>query len=155
MKTFINILIIIAPVVYVLYLILRPKQTVVANEIDDRTKVLRENLRANAKKFEINFDNCKFKNSSYISEVEQNNSDYQMAASAIGASPIYYTPVEKVETVQSVLFYSDKNVADGKRFYQTFPIEETTLKYHVINGNVFLYIDKNDNDKYFFEVIPG
>lgn len=111
-------------------------------------------LKSNANTYIIKFDNCQFKDSSYTSEVEQDNSDYRLAGSLVGSSiGAYYTPIEKVETVQSVLFYKDESLYEGKRFFQTFPLDQTTLKFHVINGNVTLYVDKQDSSRYIFDLV--
>lgn len=65
----------------------------------------------------------------------------------------HYTPIEQEETIQSVLFFKDDNIANGKRYYQTFPMDAFTLKYHVITGHVKLHIDRNNSNNYFFEII--
>jgi hypothetical protein len=148
------ILVAIGTILYVLYLILRPKEKTASSHVADSSMLLTE-IKSNANKYAIAFDNCEFKDSSYVSEVEQDNSDYRQAAALVGSSiGAYYTPLERVETVQSVLFYKDEKLFGGKRFFQTFPIEKTTLKFHAMKGNISLYIDKDSANKYFFDLVP-
>ena len=140
--------------IYVTYLLLRPKQMTLPN-IEIEVKRMFAEAKATSLRYNVEFDNCEFKDSSYVSEVEQDNSDYRSAGHLVGSSiGAYYTPVERVETVQSVLFFKDEKLFENKRFFQTFPIDKTTLKFHVISGNVALYIDKDDPSKYFFDVVP-
>ncbi len=143
----------VAVALYAIYLVLRPKGKNGSAPLDF-SQPLNE-IKSNAHKYIVEFDKCEFKDSSYTSEIEQDQSDYRQAAALVGSSVgAYYTPVEKVETIQSVLFYKNENVYEGKRFLQTFAMEKTTLKFHVMKGNVILYIDKNDLDRYFFELVP-
>lgn len=153
MSTLIGILGAMATFIYVIYLLIRPKQKtvpIVATESKGQFTA----LKLNAKSYAVEFDDCEFKDSSYLSEVEQDNPDYRLAGSLVGSSIAdYYTPVERVETIQSVLFFRNESLFDGKRFFQTFPLDQTTLKFHVMNGNITLYVDKEDTNKYFFDLV--
>lgn len=153
MSVLIEILVAIATFIYVIYLLLRPKQkTVPMDAIESQRKFTK--VKLNAKSYTVEFDNCEFKDSSYLSEVQQDNSDYVLAGSLVGSSIAdYYTPVERVETIQSVLFFKKESLFNGKRFFQTFALDQTTLKFHVIRGNVTLYVDKEDKNKYFFDLV--
>ena len=143
----------VATFIYVIYLLLRPKQKTVPIDATESQRRFTE-AKLNAKSYAVEFDNCEFKDSSYLREVEQDNSDYLLAGSLVGSSiGAYYTPVERVETIQSVLFFKNESLFNGKRFFQTFPLDQTTLKFHVINGNVTLYVDKKDTNKYFFDLV--
>ncbi|MDB5196462.1 MAG: hypothetical protein JWP88_833 [Flaviaesturariibacter sp.] len=100
--------------------------------------------------YELSIDHCDFKNASYLSEVENRYTDLEIAATIVGTNAAYYTTIERVETDQSVLFYQHPDVLAGKRLYQTFPLDATTLKFHVLQGNVKLYINKSELGKYVF-----
>ena len=153
MPVLIQILVAVATFIYVIYLLLRPKQKAVPIDATEGQRRFTE-FKLNAKRYHVEFDNCEFKDSSYITEAEQDNSDYVLAGSLVGSSIAdYYTPVERVETIQSVLFFKKESLFNGKRFFQTFPLDQTTLKFHVIRGNVTLYVEKEDTNKYFFDLV--
>ena len=135
----------------VTYLLVRPKGSF-ANSEPSRDQAYK-NFLVNSLKISLNFDSCKFRDSSFVEEVEEENSDYKLAGALVGSSiGYYYTPVIKEERVQTVLFYSDPELYSGKRFFQTFPMDLITLKYHLLNQSVTLYIDKLDSHKYLFDL---
>jgi hypothetical protein len=139
-------------IVYILYILLRPKHAPIHSESDENRQRLIA-LKEHANKYIVEFDNCEFRNSSYITEEEQQNTDYQLAGMLVGSSVgFFHTPVQRLETTQSVLFFRDETITDGKKFFQTFAMDMTTLKFHVLQGNVILWINKNDQDKYYFEL---
>lgn len=143
----------VATFILFFYLLLRPKQEAVLIDATESQRRFTE-FKLNAKRYNVDFDNCEFKDSSYITEVQQDNSDYVWAGSLVGTDiGPYYTPVENVETTQSVLFFKNESLLNGKRFFQTFPLDQTTLKFHVMSGNVTLYIDKENTNKYFFDLV--
>ena len=153
MSVLIEILVAIATFIYVIHLLLRPKQKTVPVDTTEIKRRFAE-VKFNSRSYTVEFDNCEFKDSSYLSEVQQDNSDYVLAGSLVGSSiGDYYTPVERVETIQSVLFFKNESLFNGKRFFQAFPLDQTTLKFHVISGNVTLYVDKEDTNKYFFDLM--
>lgn len=142
-----------ATFIYVIYLLIRPKQkTVPIDAVENQKRFTGVKLNANS--YVVEFDYCEFRDSSYISEVEQDNSDYRLAGNLVGNSiGAYYTPLENVETIQSVLFFKNESLFNGKRFFQTFPLDPATLRFHVISGNITLYVDKEDTNKYFFDLV--
>lgn len=143
----------VATFIYVIYLLLRLKQKAVPIGTTE-SQIRFTGFKLNANSYVVEFDNCEFKDSSYISEVEQDNPDYRLAGSLVGSSIAdYYTPVERVETIQSVLFYKNESLLNGKRFFQSFPLDQTTLRFHVMSGNITLYVDSEDTNKYFFELV--
>jgi hypothetical protein len=138
--------------IYVTYLFLRNKDRITSDTNPNTKEIL--NLKANAEVVLVNFDHCQFKDSSFLQEYEQSNPDYKLAGHLVGSSIGHiYTPVVREETVQSVIFYQDPSFKGGKRFYQTFPFDVTTLKYYVITNRLQLYIHKKEIDKYFFEIL--
>jgi hypothetical protein len=133
----------------VTYLLLRPKASIVSSTLPEYT-LSHQSFIKESEEYELSFDHCDFKDASYLSEVETRNRDLEVAAILVGTTAGYYTPVERVETVQSVLFYQNPNILSGKRLYQTFPLDVTTLKFHALQGNVKLYLHKLELDKYVF-----
>ena len=153
MFTLASIVSVVGILIYVVYIFLRQKEKAFPKETLESERLFAE-VKSNANRYKIEFDNCEFKDSSYITEVQQDNSDYVLAGSLVGTDiGSYYTPVENVETIQSVLFFKNESLFNGKRFFQTFPLDQTTLKFHVIRGNVTLYVDKEDTNKYFFDLV--
>jgi hypothetical protein len=53
---------------------------------------------------------------------------------------------------QTVLHYQDPQLCGGRLFFQAFPIELTTLKYHVLQGRIALYIGKTGTQEYVFDL---
>jgi hypothetical protein len=152
MSPFLTYLGIFAFASYIVYILLRPKHKLSYTK-DQNNQQLLTLFKENANKYNVDFDDCEFKDSSYVSEVEQDNTDYKLAGALVG-SPIgfFHTPVERQENTQAVLFFKNNNIGSGKRFFQTFPMDMTTLKFHVLKGDVILWIDKNDKEKYYFEL---
>ena len=135
---------------YAIYSLVRSKGKVKSRS--DNDDAIRDFL-SSSKKYEVSFDNCVFKNSSYLSEEEQRNPNLAAAGAFIG-SPVslYYTPVERVENIQSALIYEDESIAKGMRFFQTFPMDEVTLKYHAMMGHLELHVDMDDLTRYYFNL---
>jgi hypothetical protein len=153
MPSLITLLFLLATVIYVVYLVVKTKHKEPRQE-DNRNEQLLAELKSNADVYKLNFDYCTFRDSSYITEVEEDNREAKIAGLLVGSSIGYLdTPVVREENTQTVLFYSDPAVQNGRRFFQTFYMEMTTLKYHVLTGHVSLLVARNDPDKYFFELI--
>ena len=137
----------VGAVLYGIYILLRTKHKFSS----DHQKLA--DLKANANCYKVDFDSCVFKDSSYLREVEQSGSISILAANAIGDSMgAFHTPIVTKETTQSVLILEDETISDDKKFLQTFPMAIDTLKYHVLEGHLTLYIHKSDANKYFFEL---
>ena len=153
MPSLVTLFFLVATVVYVVYLVVKPKYKAPRQE-DDRNQQLLAELKSNADQYKLNFDYCSFRDSSYITEVEEDNKEAKIAGLLVGSTIGYFnTPVVREENIETVLFYSDPAVQNGRRFFQTFYMEMTTLKYHVLTGHVTLLVDRNDPDKYFFELV--
>ena len=132
----------------VTYLLLRPR-----NQHAGLTtpKLLpAEDFISDAQQFVLDFDYCVFKDSSYSAEVEVHNTNAELAAVLVGSPNVSHTSIERQETIQSVLFYQNPGLYNGKRFFDTFPFDVTTLKFHVMQGNMKLYVDGKDSNKYLF-----
>src|SRR5690349_13997037 len=128
--------------ILVAYLLIRPKYKEIITQPKINQKLLAA-FRLNSNKYEVDFDHCEFKDSSYVTESENSNSDYQLAGMMVGSSiGFFHTPVEKEEIIQSVLFFKNPLIANGNRLFQTFYMDMTNLKFHVLNGHVSLLIDK-------------
>ena len=152
MPSLVTLFFLLATVVYVVYLVVKPKYKEPRQE-DNRNQQLLAELKSNADNYKLNFDYCSFRDSSYITEVEEDNKEAKIAGLLVGSSIGYFnTPVVREDHTQTVLFYSDPAIQHGRRFFQTFYMEMTTLKYHVLTGHVTLLVDRNDPDRYLFEL---
>jgi hypothetical protein len=122
---------------------------------DDISNPLVAPFLENATKYEVSFDDCQFKDASFLTEEEQKNEALIGAGLLVGSTAgLYYTPVKRVENVRAVLFFQKADFINCKRFIQTFPIEMKTLKYHVLTGSMKLFVDKENPDKYVFLLEP-
>ena len=137
-----------------IYFLLRDKEksSAFADDTDENNSL--QGFKDGAYCVKVDLDNCRFKDRSYFQEVEQVNLNYSVATKLVGSpAGLFYTPLSKEKKIQSVLFYQNKNVCNNRTLWQVFSVDEITLKYHVLSGNVKLYINRNDDSKYFFELI--
>lgn len=111
-----------------------------------------ESFKSTATKIELDFDHCTFKSGSYSHQVDDESiTPFKIIASG----PISAMDTSISETVtQSYLVYTTKiNDAPRKFISHSFPFDQTTLKYYVLNNKIFLHIDKLTPSKYYFELI--
>jgi hypothetical protein len=101
-------------------------------------------LKERGEKVILDYNNCEIKENNYYDDVTPRGfSKYEMAQG--------YTE-EFVE--KSVIIYRHKNdSAEDKFISQTFPFNETTLLYHIMQGDIILYVDRFDKSKYFFDFV--
>lgn len=111
-----------------------------------------EKLKANAEKIVVNFDKCEFKSGSFSHQVEvENLSSVKLLAPGSLTYSIDTTITENV--IQSYLTYADTINGEPCKFIsQSFPFDPTTLKFHVLNHNITLYVDRFDKKKYYFDL---
>ncbi|HEX7845844.1 MAG TPA: hypothetical protein VF476_08610 [Chitinophagaceae bacterium] len=106
-----------------------------------------EALKRNSEKVHINFDNCKFKSGSFTRWVEDEN----MRSAKILTGTSRHMPNKLEHVAQSYLVYYHER--GGKEYVsQSFPFDQTTLKFYVLNGNLALYVHRFDESKYLFEL---
>lgn len=99
----------------------------------------------------VDFDHCRFRNSSYLKETGVDSPTENIPGFLPYSDfPGWHTSIETKEIVKSVLYYLDAEA--NKTLVQEFPMEETILKLHVMQGHVTLYKDPFDSKKYFFEI---
>jgi hypothetical protein len=110
-----------------------------------------EKLKSNAERIQLDFDKCEFKSGSFSREVEDAN-----LSPAFLFAPGYLASMDKkvTETVnQSYLVYTENINGDTCKFIsQSFPIDLATLKFHVLNGNITLYVDRFNRERFVFEL---
>lgn len=109
-------------------------------------------FKLNAEKIELNFDHCEFKNGGYHHEVEDENIktlSYMVPASAA----IFHNPTKTEKVVQSYLVYTHQQSGNSQKYIsQHFPVDETTLRYYVLSNKIALYISRNNQKDYLFDV---
>jgi hypothetical protein len=110
-----------------------------------------EKLKSGAEKIELNFDKCEFKSASFSHEVDDPN---------MGPIKLFVpTSINSLDTkitenvIQSYLIYTETiNDKTYKFVSQAFPVDETTLKFYLLNHNIILYVDRFNRDRYLFEL---
>ena len=112
-----------------------------------------QKLKSSAEKLELNFEKCSFKNGSFsYQEKDENLTDIVISAHILSSLP--YIGTDVTENVNhSYLTYTE--TVDGKisKFIsQSFPVDQTTLKFYVLNNSIVLYIDRFNREKYLFDL---
>ena len=111
-----------------------------------------EKFKSNAERIELDFDKCEFKSGSFSHQVEDPNmSAVKFMVPGSLASYIDTTITENV--IQSYLTYTDTIHGETYKFIShSFPFDHATLKYHVLNHNILLYVDRFNREKYLFDI---
>jgi hypothetical protein len=112
-----------------------------------------EKLKANSDKIVLDFDLCEFRSGSYSHQAEDENMSAIGLVAPASLSLIVDKPItENVIQLSLIYKYTISGMIE-KFISQSFPFDETTLKYHVLNNNIILYIDRFNRNRYFFELI--
>jgi hypothetical protein len=110
-----------------------------------------EKFKSNAEIIELNFDKCEFKSGSFSHQVDDPNvSTVKLFAPGSLAS----IDTKITETViQSYLTYTETIGGTACKFVsQSFPFDQTTLKFYALNNNIALYVDRFNRQKYLFDL---
>jgi len=119
-------------------------------EISDEKTITNEiaRLKANGEKILLNFDNCEFRANSYQEEIqnERESRSYDVLFNQ-------ERPVATKDVIQSSLVYINKTGSIVEKFTSPLmPVDEVSLKASVLNGQAWLYVDRFDRRKYYFEI---
>jgi hypothetical protein len=126
---------------------LRKTQKVIEEVVNTQIEI----LKLNAEKIELDFDKCEFKSGSFSHQVEDPNMSTIKLFAPGSLASIDTTITETV--IQSYLTYTETiNGTVCKFVSQSFPFDQTTLKFYVMNHNITLYIDRSNCDKYLFDL---
>ncbi|GAB4094065.1 hypothetical protein [Flaviaesturariibacter terrae] len=141
----------LALTVYILFLVSRRRRREAIPSLEQQQGRLQA-FKRGADRYPVDFDRCDFRDRSYAEEVPEDISDLQMAAGVLAAGPLVMASnrTELQETVQTLLYYQDPAVLAGRRLAQVLPIDPTTLRYHVLEGHVFLYVSRTKPGQYLF-----
>jgi len=109
-----------------------------------------ELLKKSGQKIEIDIDNCDFKNKNYQEEIiSESFSRSAMLDALAGRDKNYSTQ----SVNRSYFIYHHKEYSKPERFVSPlYPMDETTLKFHILNQDILLYVDGTDRSKYYFEL---
>jgi len=110
-------------------------------------------LKENAEVSRVDFDKCEFKSGTFSHEIKDPN---LQSIKFIAPTGLKFLMNDKISetVVQSYLTY--ETIINGEKLKyisQSFPFDTTTLKYHVLNQNLSLYVNKFDKRKYLFELV--
>ena len=104
-------------------------------------------LKSKGEKIVLDYTLCEFKTNDYQEEVQNNGK-----ARSYDVLFNQDTPVDPTDIKQSALIYLHRSGDKTERFIsQTFPIGETSLKAEVLQGEIILYVDRFDRNKYIFD----
>ena len=111
-----------------------------------------EKFKATAEKIELDFAKCEFKNGSFYHEIEDPGMN-TIKLFAPGSLGLIADTTTTENVIQSYLIYADKFKGEDCKFIsQSFSFDPTTLRFHVLNHDIILYIDRFDKRKYFFDM---
>jgi hypothetical protein len=110
-----------------------------------------EKFKSTAEEIELNFDKCEFKSGSFSHQVDDPNMSTVklFAPGTLGSIDTKITET----VIQSYLIYTETiNSTACKFISQSFPFDQTTLKFYVLNHNIALYVDRFNRKKYLFDL---
>ncbi len=129
------------------FLLFRRSSKKVERTINEFEKKNIEEIKKNAERIELDFDQCEFKNGGYSHEVIDENVN-----SLNWISPgITYTPTKTERVENSTLVYKHTIAGNTERYIESFPFDSTTLKFYVLNKKIKLYVSSFDSSKFIFE----
>ena len=107
-----------------------------------------EEIINNAEKIELDFDLCVFKSGSYFHEVTDEN----ISSRGLIVPGVSYNPTKMERVERSSLIYNHTTSGRTEKYMESFPFDQTTLKFYVLNHKIVLYLDRFDRSKYFFDL---
>ena len=107
-----------------------------------------EEIKNNAEKIELDFDLCVFKSGSYFHEVTDEN----ISSRGLIVPGVSYNPTKMERVERSSLIYNHTTSGRTEKYMESFPFDQTTLKFYVLNHKIVLYLDRFDRSKYFFDL---
>jgi len=123
------------------------------NKQEEVTKIFLQNqeqLRQTGQKIVVNIDCCDFKINDFSEEVQ---SKHFLSVRAYDA---LYDPSQNIvnhDVNQIVIVYNHTDGEKVEKFISPiFSIDEVTLKFHIMNNDLSIYMDKFDKKRYFFDL---
>ena len=107
-------------------------------------------LRKDGQKIILDIDCCEFKQNNFQQEIEHVNTRARMLDASFASEHNYET--SDVNNV--IIIYNYQSGSKTEKFVSgVFSIDEVTLKFHIMNGSLILYVDRFDRSKYFFDLL--
>jgi hypothetical protein len=106
-----------------------------------------QKLKANAEKIKVNYDNCEFKESSYVNEVRDERV-YSHGMMNLDQGKV----MQRDFVGQSLLIFNYTSAGKTEKFMQAFPFDAESLKFYVLDNLITLYVDRFDRSRYFFDL---
>jgi hypothetical protein len=119
-------------------------------EFADMDRVVDQNLeklKANGEKIKVDYDNCEFKESSYVKEVIDERV-YRHGSMNLDQGNV----IQRDFVGQSLLIYNYATAGKTEKFMQAFPFSADSLKFYVLDNLITLYVDPFDRSRYFFDL---
>jgi hypothetical protein len=108
-------------------------------------------LKENSDKIELDFEKCEFKSGSFVHEVDDPN---MISVKMFAPGSLSSIDTKAVETlIQSYLTYTETFNGTVYNFVsQSFPFDQTTLRFYVLNQNIALYVSRFNCEQFLFEL---
>ncbi|RYG53840.1 MAG: hypothetical protein EOO01_03245 [Chitinophagaceae bacterium] len=109
-----------------------------------------ETMKLSAKEIEVDFEKCVFNTGSYSQEVQEGMQPVDLLI----PGPLAFHREKETEFVVSsyIIYTDDENDSSSRYISQAFSLDIVSLKVQVLNKKMFLYVDRHDKRKYFFEL---
>jgi hypothetical protein len=118
---------------------------------DKEKEKLVSKFKANSEKILVDFDKCEIISNNYVEEVETESFNNNQAWEALYDSE---RNVKKVEVNQARLLFEADRFGTKEKFYSSMICkDEITIRFLLAKQKeTFIYIDKNDKDRYYFDL---
>jgi hypothetical protein len=144
--------------------VLRWTPTLKSQKDNETIKRIIDDLKTNGEKIKIDFSKCEIKENNYLEQKvidptgkylslkEEGDSDYSIVQAL---APKYFrNRTDIVQVNQSVLIYTQERQGNKEKFISSIlPFEKVTLIFKLDTKKItILYVDKNDRNKYYFDM---
>lgn len=136
------------------YLLIRMSAQKDSNEADAVMQEMIRDFKSKAVKIELNFDQCEFHEGSYSDHVTDPDLEKLQVLSAFAVNSTYASIMDtarETTILQSWLRYNQVEGNLTETFISSFfPVDSTTLRFHVMSKQLELWVDPHDRKRYMF-----
>lgn len=140
------------------FYLLRKTPTTTENKILEKAKALVKDLKENGEKLMVDLDACEIKENHYYQEPDnfKNATDIELvtATDLVYLYNKFNSPPTDNQTLQSVAVFKTNYKGKDRTFYSpTIAKDKDNLLFKFLaQKKTTIYIDKNDSDKYYFDI---